>query len=172
MKSRLQLIGTAFGLLAVQQALTMISPDWARPDVILAFALALGLRARGTEALVLAFATGYAVDALSAAPLGLHALLCGTGAALTRLADRALYLRAPLPWAIYVTGYGLANAVALQMLLGAAGLPWADVLLRAPGGCLLTALLAVPLFLLLQRIEGDGVREEAWPSLASPGSRL
>lgn len=176
MKLRLRLIGVGVALLLAQQLIHLIVPGWARPDLALAFALALGLRWRATEALLLAFATGYAVDALSAAPLGLHALLCGTACVATRIADRAFYLRAPLPWGIYTAAYVALNAVLLRALLtGVAArgeLPWSTVLAAAPGAALLTGLLAAPLYLWLDRLDASLGAEEPWGSLSGPGSRL
>ncbi len=88
------------------------------------------------------------MDVLSGAPQGLFALLCGTACAATRLFDKALYLRAAAPWATYVGVYVLANWVLLgvaQRLFAPAGASeWADLLVRAPGTALATALAAAP----------------------------
>jgi rod shape-determining protein MreD len=163
-KERLQIAGCAVAVLLLQELANLLSPVWARPDLVLALALALGLRKRATESLCFAFGIGYVVDALSAAPLGLHALLRGTACAATRLFDRSLYLRAPLPWALFVAGYALADAFGvagvLRLATDGSGPPWLDVLARAPGGALLTAIAAVPLFVLLQRIHEGGGRDE------------
>ena len=176
MSSRLPLIGVGLCLLLAQQLVMVALPEWGRPDLVLAFALAMGLRSRPTSALLLAFAIGYAVDALSAAPVGLYALLRGTACAATRLLDRALYLRAPLPWGIYVAVCAVADALLLGAclrLVGAAGSPaWADLLLGAAGPALVTGLAAAPLLLLLQRLDGQSAPEEAWSSLSSRGARL
>jgi rod shape-determining protein MreD len=175
LKERLQVLGLGLGLLLLQQLVNLASPVWARPDLVLAFALVLGLRARGTESLVLAFGVGYAVDVLSAAPLGLHALLRGTACAATRLFDRHLYLRAPLPWALFVAGYAVADAFGVALVLRSAtdgpGLPWLDVIARAPLGALVTAIAAAPLLLLLQRIQSDAGRDEGLALLIGPPPR-
>ena len=68
-----------------------------QPDLILIFALAMGLRGGGLQGLILAFGAGFVLDVLSVSPLGLYALLCGTACAATRLFDKALYLRAAGP---------------------------------------------------------------------------
>ncbi len=176
MKVRAKLFGTALALLLAQQLSNLIAPEWARPDLVLAFALALGLRERATEALVLAFVAGFAVDVLSAAPLGLHALLRGTACVATRFADRALYLRAPLPWAIYAGAYVVLDAALLVGLMGAfsakAGVDLASVALHVPGAALAMALVAVPLYLWMERIGGGLEAERAFPSVARPGARL
>lgn len=176
MKPRAKLFGTLLALLMAQQLANLIAPEWARPDLVLAFALALGLRERATEALVLAFVVGFAVDALSAAPLGLHSLLRGTACLATRFADRALYLRAPLPWAIYVGAYVVLDAALLVGLMRAfsagPGVGLAAVAPYVPGAAVVTALLAAPLYLWMERIGGGLDAEGALPSLTRPGARL
>ncbi len=176
MKALAKLLGTALALLLAQQLSNLITPEWARPDLVLAFALALGLRERATEALVLAFVAGFAVDVLSAAPLGLHALLRGTACVATRFADRALYLRAPLPWAIYACGYVVLDALLLVGLMRAfsagPGVDLAAVALFVPGAALAMALVAAPLYLWMERIGGGSDVEGALPSVARPGARL
>ncbi len=164
MTERLQIAGYAIAVLLLQELANLVSPVWARPDLVLAFALALGLRSRGTESLLVAFGIGYTVDVLSAAPLGLHALLCGTACAATRIFDQSLYLRASLPWALFVAGYATADAFALAAVLrwatGGLGIPWLDVFARAPGSAVGTAIVSIPLFVLLQRVSDGGGREE------------
>ncbi len=175
MKERLQILGFGVALLLLQQLASHVSPAWARPDLVLAFALTLGLRRRQTESLVVAFGIGYAVDVLSAAPLGLHALLRGTACLATRLFDGSLYLRAPLPWALFVGGYAVVDAFAVAAVLRFAtagpGLPWLEVAMRAPGGALVTAILAAPLFVLLQRVQEGGGRDEGLALLIGPRPR-
>jgi rod shape-determining protein MreD len=174
-KERLQIVGLGVALLLLQQLANLVAPVWLRPDLVLAFALALGLRARATESLVLGFGIGYVVDVLSAAPLGLHALLRGTACVGTRIFDRSLYLRAPLPWALFVFGYALADAVGVALVLRfattGAELPWLEVLLRAPGCALTTAIAAAPLLGLVLRISSDTGREEGLVLLVGPGRR-
>ena len=176
MNPRAKLFGTLLALLMAQQLSNLMAPEWARPDLVLAFALALGLRERATEALVLAFVVGFAVDALSAAPLGLHALLRGTACVATRFADRALYLRAPLPWAIYACAYVVLDAALLVGLMRAfstgAGVELTAVALYVPGAALATALLAAPLYLWMERMGGGLDAEGAMPPLAHPSARL
>jgi rod shape-determining protein MreD len=174
-KERLQIAGYAVAVLLLQELANLLSPTWARPDLVLAFALALGLRRRGTESLLFAFGIGYAVDALSAAPLGLHALLRGTACAATRAFDRSLYLRAPLPWATFVLGYALVDALGVALVLRVASpeaeLSWLEVVTRAPGGALLTAIAAAPLLGLVQRISSDAGRDEGRTLLVGPPPR-
>jgi rod shape-determining protein MreD len=172
MSALLRFVGVALALLLAQQLAVVLLPGMARPDLPLAFALAMGLRARPTEGLLLAFALGYAVDALSGAPPGLNALLAGTACAGTRLADRALYLRAVLPWTAWV----VACAAASPLLVGAALAsfsdvppPWLDLLLHAPGTAIATALCALPLQRILRQIEAGAEREAAGPLIARAG---
>ena len=151
----------ALGLAAVLlQALALsVFPGWLRPDAVLIYALALGLSGRGTSGLLLAFGAGFVVDALSGSPPGMFALLRGTACALTRAVDHALYLRAPLPWALFVFGYTVFDAIALglvhRLFLDTGALPWTRILLELPGSALLTALLAVALLPLFLRMEPD-----------------
>lgn len=175
MMPRLKLLGLAVVLLLAQELATVSLPELVRPDLVLVFALAMGLRSRGTEGLVLSFAAGFAVDALSGSPLGLHALLCGSGCALTRLLDGALYLRAPAPWAAYAAGYALLNTVlfglAIRAMVGDGAVPWAEILLRAPGAALATGIIAAPLFPLLERVDADPDRDARWVSLDPRSAR-
>jgi rod shape-determining protein MreD len=172
---RLQLWGVALGLLVLQELATALAPHWARPDLILVFALAMGLRARGVEGLVLAFVLGYFVDVLSGAPLGLHALLRGTACAVTRVLDRTLVLRAPAPWALYVAIYALVDAlllgVALSFLAPEGIVPWREVLIDAPGSAILTGLLALPLLRIFRGLDPDALRDDSWAPLSARSAR-
>lgn len=175
MKPALKLVGFGLVLLLVQALGVTLLPESLRPDPMLVFALAMGLRAAGTGGLLLAFLAGFAVDALSGAPLGLFALLRGTACAATRVAGQALYLRATLPWALYVLAYAIADA----LLLGAclrwfaedASLLWGTLLWRAPGTALATALLAAPLLAVFCRLDADPGREAGFTFLEPRGSR-
>ncbi len=157
-----KLLALALGLL-LAQALGGTLSEWIRPDFVLVFALGMGLRTNATPALVLAFGMGFVVDVLSGAPLGLYALLRGTACALTRLFDRALYLRAPGPWAAYVAGYSVADAalVALvcQFFAPESVLPFGALLARLPGQALSTAIVAAPLLALFLRLDGESDRK-------------
>ena len=106
---------------------------------------------------------------LSGSPLGLYALLRGTAAAATRLFDRGLFLRAPLPWAIYVAAYVLVDVVllglTLYMLAPEVALGPLALLARAPGPALMTAVLAAPARSLFLRLERAAEREAGWASL-------
>jgi rod shape-determining protein MreD len=174
MRLRIELLVLALALLALQQLAAVTLPSWMRPDLILAFAMAMGLRTHGTAALVVAFAIGFAVDALSSAPPGLHALACGTACAATRLSDRALYLRAPGPWGLYAAGYTLAHVALLAVLLRAVGtgsMAPLDLLARAPGAAIATGLVSALLLPLFQRLDGGPGREEPFAPLVRPGGR-
>ena len=157
-----KLLALALGLL-LAQALGRTLSEWIRPDFVLVFALGMGLRRNATPALVLAFAMGFVVDVLSGAPLGLYALLRGTACASTRLFDRALYLRAPAPWAAYVAGYSVADAVLVALVCYFFApdtvLPAGALLARLPGQALFTAIVAAPLLALFLRLEVDSDRE-------------
>ncbi len=171
----LKLLGLAVALLLGQSLVAEVLPVRTRPDLVLIFALAMGLRAAATQGLVLAFGMGFVFDVLSGSPPGLYALLRGTAAAATRLLDRALYLRAALPWAIYVAGYAVFDWIllggALRLFAPDASLTWSELALRVPGSAILTTLIAAPLLAVFMRLDFDPEGESAWPTLGSSGSR-
>jgi rod shape-determining protein MreD len=157
-------------MLLCQVLMIAVLPAAVRPDLVLVFALAMGLRSHATSGLVWAFAAGFAVDALSGSPLGLYALLRGTAAAATRVFDKALYLRAPLPWAIYVLAWSIADAALLMGLLSlfddGSGLSWGTLAVRLPGSALLSALFAALLLGVFRRLDPDPAAEGSLGSLA------
>jgi rod shape-determining protein MreD len=170
--AHLKLLGLGVLLLLLHALGTSILPALARPDFVLIFVLTLGLRiGGGTGALALAFLMGFCVDVLSGSPLGLYALLRGTACVVTRLVDRALYLRASLPWAIYVMAYAFVDAVlmslTLRLLVPEGVIPWGTVLLHVPLAGFITAILAVPLLSATQRLEAEVQGEGAWTSLST-----
>ena len=103
--------------------------------------------------------------------LGLYALLRGTSCAATRLFDRALYLRASLPWIIYAAGYAMVDlllmGLTLRLMVPDGAIPWTSLLLRAPLSALLTAALAVPVLWAVQRLDSESPGEKAWTALSS-----
>ena len=141
--------------LALQQLVASTFPERFRPDLLLVLALALGLRTDAVRSLVVAFALGYGVDLLSGSPSGLYALLRGTACAGTRVADRILYLRAPVPWALYCAAYQVLDLALLGLLTAVlppeGGADWGPLLSRAPGGAVATGLIAIPLAILMDR---------------------
>ncbi|MFI5317131.1 MAG: rod shape-determining protein MreD [Myxococcota bacterium] len=175
MKGLLRLIGVGLLLLLAEAVARAVLPRVAAPDLVLVYALALGLRGGGVQGLVLAFGAGFVEDVLSASPPGLFALLCGTACAATRLLDRALYLRAASPWAIYVGVYTLANFALFggvqRMFSPDSALPWSELLARAPGTALTTALCAAPLLNVFRRLLVEADRDGSWPVLATQGAR-
>ncbi len=159
MKDIARLGGVGLALVLAQVLLSEVLPARVRPDLVLVFALAMGLRSGGTRGLFLAFALGFLADVMSGSPLGLFALLRGTACVLTRFFDRALYLRAPAPWIAYVAGYtlldGLLLGLTLRVFLPESAIGWGTILSRLPGGIALTALVAAPLLLLFLRLDLD-----------------
>jgi rod shape-determining protein MreD len=171
----LKLLALALGLLLAQALAPDTLPEWVRPDFVLVFALAMGLRSAPLQGLALAFGLGFVVDVLSGSPPGLFALLRGTACALTRLFDRALYLRAPLPWAAYVCGYalfdGLLMALVFHLFAPEGALSLTTLLTRAPGQALATALLAAPLLSVFDRLDAQSEREGSLQTFGLGGSR-
>ena len=172
MKARLQLFGLGLALLLGQALVAAILPQGIRPDLVLVFVLAIGLRTAGIGPLTLAFFFGFIVDVQSTSPLGLYALLRGTACASTRLMDRALYLRAAMPWTLYVLAYAVVDNLLLggllRLLRPEEALAWQTILLRIPGNAILTALVAVPLLGLMRRLGTDPEAESNWASFGPP----
>lgn len=176
MIGNLRWLGLGLALLAAQGLIASALPGWARPDLILVFALALGVRrASPTWSLAMAFGFGFCFDALSGSDPGLYALLRGTACALTRALDRALYLRAAMPWSLYASAWGLLDWIGLALvlrLLRPDALPGAvDLLVRVPGAALATGIAAGLLYALLRRVEAAEERDASWTVLTSVGSR-
>jgi rod shape-determining protein MreD len=175
MSGLLRLVGVGIALLLAQAVVRIALPAVAQPDLVLVFALAMGLRGGGLQGLLLAFGAGFVEDVLSGSPPGLFALLCGTACAATRLLDRALYLRAAAPWATYVGVYAFLNfafcGFALRSFAPVAALPWELLAVRAPGSAILTALCAAPLLSLFRRLLVEADRDGSWPVLATQSSR-
>lgn len=176
MSASLKLVALGLALLVCQAMLASVLPPLLRPDLILIFALAMGLRASGTQGLVLAFGLGFAFDVLSGSPPGLYALLRGTACALTRVLDRALYLRAAAPWAIFAAAYAMVD----WLLLGAvlrfaapeAAAPWGELWVRVPLAALLAAPLAAALLPLFRRLDSEAEGDAGFTLPASSGSRV
>jgi len=175
MKALVRLVAIGLVLLLAQAVARLLLPNLVRPDLVLVYALALGLRGGGVQGLLLAFGAGFVEDVLSASPPGLFALLCGTACAATRLLDRALYLRAAAPWAGYVGVYTLVNfvlfAAAQRMFTPDSVLAWGELLARAPGAAITTALCAAPLLHVFRRLLVEADRDGSWPVLATQGAR-
>ena len=170
MKARALLVGLGLCLLLGQALLQTLLPQAVLPDLLLVYALALGLRAGSSYSLALAFLAGFVVDALSGAPPGLYALLRGTACAATRAVDGALYLRAGGPWAVYVAGYVVVDLLLLGLCLAwfaPEGAPsWGSLVLRAPGVAVASALFSIPIGALFRRIERESSREPGLGVLA------
>ena len=157
-------------LLLAQGAVSWL-PETFRPDPLLVFALAMGLRGGSVSSLLLACAAGVALDVWSGSPVGLFALLRSTACVATRAFDGALYLRAGLPWTFFVATYTVVDAllmvVCLQWFVGDASVAWGPFLLRLPGAALASGLLAAPVLWAYRRIDADAVRETGWGFIAS-----
>lgn len=175
MNALAKLVGIGLALLLGQILARQLLPQVIQPDLILIFALAMGLRGGGLQGLILAFGAGFVLDVLSVSPLGLYSLLCGTACAATRLFDKALYLRAAGPWATYVGVYAVGNwvllGVAQRLFAPEAVSDWLDLLIRAPGTAVATALAAAPLLSVFRRLLSEADSEAAWPVLAAHGPR-
>ncbi len=176
MKALGKLATAGLALVLLQVLLAAVLPAAARPDLVLVFALALGLRSNGSRALFLAFGLGLLVDVLSGSPPGLFALLRGTACAATRAFDRALYLRAPAPWIAYVVGYTIADGLLMGLAVGIflpdSALGWWTIVSRLPGELVTNAIIAAPLLLLFLRLDGDAEPRTRRDGLGLIGTRL
>jgi cell shape-determining protein MreD len=148
--ARLRLLALGLMLLLAQQLVVSLLPVWMRPDLPL---------------LLMAFALGFAVDALSGAPMGLHALLRGTACVASRTVDRALFLRAAAPWLLFAAFWAVADSalfVGLLHLVSPEAAPgWGEFGLRVPGVALSSALLALPVLQAVRWAEGDADGESS-----------
>jgi rod shape-determining protein MreD len=170
----LRLLAIAIGISLVQAIALQVFPEkYFYPDLVLVFALAMGLRSEGVSGLVLAFGIGFLVDVgiTTGGQPGLYALLRGTACGLTRIFDRALYLRGGLPWALYVAGYVVLDSLLLGLVTNTwrttGALEWADILKRTPGVALATAVFAAPLLRLFRRIDPTSGSDTGWGLLGS-----
>lgn len=168
----LRLVALSLGIALLQLIAIQIFPKFLYPDLVLVFALAMGLRSQGTSGLILAFAIGFLIDiGIAPAQPGLYALLRGTACGLTRIFDRALYLRGGLPWALYVAGYVVVDSVLFGIVTHAwptvGPVSWEDILRRTPGMALATAACAAPLLRVFRRLDATGGNETGWGMLGS-----
>jgi rod shape-determining protein MreD len=172
LKAHLRLVGLGVLCVLVQGLIMNLTDRRFYPDLVLILALALGLRGDRTLPLVLAFGFGFAIDVLSSSN-GLYALLRGTACAVTHVADRALYLRAPAPWGMYVLGYvvldSLLFGVVAQTLKPEVAPAWSELLWPIPLVSVLTALVAAPLYPLIERLEGGPSFDPGWSTLRTKG---
>jgi rod shape-determining protein MreD len=172
LKAQLKLIGLGVLFVIVQSLIMNLTDRRLYPDLVLVLALALGLRGDRTFPLVLAFGFGFAIDVLSSST-GLYALLRGTACAATHVADRALYLRAPAPWAMYTLGYVIFDTVLLgvitQTLKPDLAPTWSDLLWPVPIVAVLTSLAAAPLYPVIERMEATNSFETSWGTLRAKG---
>jgi rod shape-determining protein MreD len=169
----LRLVALGLGIALLQLIALQIFPSFLYPDLVLVFALAMGLRTQGLGGLILSFAIGFLIDVgITPAQPGLYALLRGTACGLTRIFDRALYLRGGLPWALYVAGYVVLDSILLGVVTHAfstttGAISWDDILLRTPGVMIATAACAAPLLRLFRRLDATGGSETGWGLLGS-----
>jgi hypothetical protein len=171
MRGYLQLAGLAIGLLVVHAVGQRLLPEAIAPDIMLIFAVAMGIRAGGSGGLMLAFGAGLLIDmGLAGSQPGLFALLRGTACALTRVADGALYLRAGGPWALYAGCYVFVDAILLGLvsraLMQETALAWGDMLWRMPGVALTTGLAAVPVLSLVRKLDTEST-DAVWGLVGS-----
>jgi rod shape-determining protein MreD len=159
-------------LLLAQALVTGLLPPTARPDLVLIFAMAMGLR-RGNETrgLLLAFGAGFALDVMSGNPPGMWALLRGTACVATRVFDQALYLRAPVPWGVYAAGWSLADwalqGLVMHAFVPGVSIPWTEIVRHAPLCSLATGVCAALLLGPMRRADLEVERDGAWGALSS-----
>jgi rod shape-determining protein MreD len=171
-KAQLKLVGVGVLFVIIQSLIMNLTERRLYPDLVLILALTLGLRGDKAFPLMLAFGFGFAIDVLSSSS-GLYALLRGTACAATHVADRALYLRAPAPWAMYVLGYVVLDSLLLgvvtQTLKPEVAPAWGDLLWPIPLVAVITSLVSAPLYPVLDRMESTAAFETTWGTLKPKG---
>lgn len=147
----------ALVLLAVQTA-AMRAFDFAiaRADVTLVVVMFLAIRAQTLEGAVGSFFAGYFLDVLSGQPTGLYAfvsvLMFLVGRVLAPLAD----VRSAPAFAVLVFAADLLHNLVAWGLVSLAtpdGISRGPMLAGLPGSAALTAVIAVPVWVLLAKIE-------------------
>ena len=94
----------ALGLAAlwIQGALATLVPGFVFPDLVFLGVVGVAIAVGGAEGLLVAAAVGYAMDFLTSALLGQHALLLVGAYAATRIASLRLNLLRPVPRVVFV----------------------------------------------------------------------
>jgi rod shape-determining protein MreD len=172
-KTQLKLFAIGVIFVLVQGLVMNLTERRFYPDLVLIYALALGLRSGRVGSLALAFGFGVLIDVLSSSPTGLYALLRGTACAATHFFDRALYLRASAPWAMYVLGYVVLDSLLLgavtRMLTPEVSPGWLDLLWPVPVVAVLTAAVSGPLYPVFERLEAGSGYDSGWSTIRARG---
>jgi rod shape-determining protein MreD len=105
----LALLGLA--ALWIQGALATLAPGFVFPDLVFLGVVGVAIAVGGAEGLLVAAVVGYAMDFLTSALLGQHALLLVGAYAATRIASLRLNLLRPIPRAVFVAVLSLAYDV-------------------------------------------------------------
>jgi rod shape-determining protein MreD len=114
--------------LLVQGTLATFAPVFALPDLVFLTVVGVAIAAGGAEGLLVSAALGYAMDLLTGALLGQHALLLVTAYAVTRVANLRLNLMRPVPRVAFIAAltlaYDLGHAGLARLMSGAADIDW------------------------------------------------
>ena len=131
MRRPLGLLVLGLAVLLLQGTLATFAPPFAVPDLLFLVVVGTAVAVGGAEGFLVSALLGYAMDLLTGALLGQHALLLVTAYAATRVANLQLNLMRAAPQVVFVAGltlgYDLAHAGVTRLMSGAVGLEWADL---------------------------------------------
>jgi rod shape-determining protein MreD len=148
----LGLLALGMAVLMLQGTLATFLPVRLLPDLVFLVVVGAAIAVGGLEGLAAAALLGWAMDLLSGALLGQHALLLALAYAATRVANLQLNLLRALPRVAFVAGLSLAydggHAALASLFAGAPAPGWAfvgDALIHALANalCAPAGLLAV-----------------------------
>jgi rod shape-determining protein MreD len=120
-RGALALLALGVLCLAVQSVAGIHLPQGAVPDLSLLVVVAAGLLLPVPAGACISVLLGYAVDLMSGALLGQHALLRLVAYAGTKLANRRLDLRRPLPLSAFVAALTIADTLGVVLTTRALG---------------------------------------------------
>lgn len=158
MRVPLSVFGIGVVALALQGAAARHLPGALCPDLGLLVVIAAGLSLTPATGLGISAILGWGADLLSGALLGQHALLRLAVFSVTRIVNRQLDLRRPLPLCICAAGLSAGSEVGvggLSWLMGGAfpfTLPDARAIVIH---ALVTAVFALPVVRLVERVRGQ-----------------
>lgn len=131
MRRPVGLLAVGLAVLLVQGALATFAPPFAAPDLLFLVAVGTAVAVGGAEGLVVAALLGYAMDLLTGALLGQHALLLVMAYGATRVASLQLNLLRAAPLVVFIAVltlcYDLGHAGLTRLMRGSVGLEWSDL---------------------------------------------
>lgn len=155
MRRLLGLLALGMAVLVVQGTVATFLPVHVLPDLVFLLVVGAAIAVGGVEGLAAAALLGWAMDLLSGALLGQHALLLVLAYAATRIANLQLNLLRALPRVAFVAGLSLAydlSHAGLAHLFAGAPVPGATFLGHALIHAVANALCAPAGLLAVQQV--------------------